>query len=187
MSKTTEEMIKDKGLTAPRVTKRLINSRIIDEIVSETKTENGTTIYIGMYYMSNGFTVTGIPIVMGNGKVPMSDTTLHNIIIVTGSGSILRFAYKELDGKLFIGKPSASVSAENDNEEIGLKIARENLERNILLGYSITPIAVGSVDGCNEAMENTYSEIWAYEGYTLANELESNRPKFGYLEGIHYE
>ena len=98
-TKTTEDMIIEKGLTAPRVTKELIASKI---------------------------------------------KSVDHVAHITNSGSILRWCCIEMEnGFTVTGKPSASVSPENDNQEIGEKIA----------------------------YENAYSEIWALEGYLLATEL----------------
>ena len=91
VDKIEEEIIK-KGLTAPRVTKDLIDSKIKEVSYSENITPTGSVLRWCMITMVNGFTVTG--------------------------------------------NPSASVSPENDNAEIGKKIA----------------------------YENAYSSIWAYEG-----------------------
>lgn len=96
---TTEEMIQEKGLTAPRVTKEHIKSKIKSIEYVEHQTKSGSVLRWCCIEMENGFTVTG--------------------------------------------KPSASVSPENDNQEIGKKIA----------------------------YENAYSEIWALEGYLLATQL----------------
>ena len=96
---STEEMIKAKGLTAPRVTKELIASRIKNVTYTEVPTPSGSMLRFCMIEMINGFVVTG--------------------------------------------EPSASVSPENDDAEIGMKIAYENAYRN----------------------------IWALEGYLLAEQL----------------
>lgn len=68
---------------------------------------------------------------------------------VTRSGSILRWAVLEMEnGFTIAGKPSASVSAENDNAEIGERIATEN----------------------------AMNEVWAFEGYLLKEELYNLEP-----------
>lgn len=100
--KTTEEMIKEKGLVAPRVTKELIKSKTKSIEYIEHQTESGSVLRWCCIEMENGFVITG--------------------------------------------KPSASVSPVNDDEEIGRKIA----------------------------YENAYSEIWALEGYLLATMLKEN-------------
>lgn len=59
---------------------------------------------------------------------------------VTPSGSILRWAVLNLkNGFSVTGKPSAAVSAANDNQEIGEKVA----------------------------IENARSELWAFMGFRL--------------------
>lgn len=55
-SKTTEEMIQEKGLNAPRLNPTLIDETIINEyyhIVPDT------TLTICVLFLKNGFTVTG--------------------------------------------------------------------------------------------------------------------------------
>jgi len=99
MDEWVEEKILEKKLTAPRVTKELIDSRIKKVEYVNHKTPTGSILRWCCITMDNGFTVTG--------------------------------------------EPSASISAENDDQEIGEKIA-----------YT-----------------NAYSKIWALEGYRLATEL----------------
>jgi len=172
---TTEEMIQAKGLTAPRVTKEIINSKIIREEVIEIFTSSGAKIYIGLYAMRNGFTVSGKPIVIeGETDKPYPNDMRTGIIThKTLSGSILRFGYLEIpSGLVIIGRPSASVSAENDNEEIGVKIATENCNADRLMGYAINPMdSMPSDEAKTLALKNAYSEIWAFEGYLLATTL----------------
>ena len=96
---STEEMIEAKGLTAPRVTKGLIESRIKEVTYTEVPASSGKVLRFCTITMINGFVVAG--------------------------------------------EPSASVSPENDDAEIGMKIAYENAYRN----------------------------IWALEGYLLAEQL----------------
>ena len=71
------------------------------------------------------------------------DEAIASIVIVkhvTPSGSILRWAVLNLkNGFSVTGKPSASVSAANDNQEIGEKVA----------------------------IENARSELWAFMGFRL--------------------
>lgn len=63
---------------------------------------------------------------------------------VTKSGKILRWCILTMQNSFSVtGEPSAAVSAENDNEEIGQKIA----------------------------YDNAFDRLWALEGYQLATEL----------------
>ena len=59
---------------------------------------------------------------------------------VTPSGSILRWAVLNLkNGFSVTGKPSAAVSAANDNEEIGRQVAYDNArnELRVFLGFRL--------------------------------------------------
>lgn len=59
---------------------------------------------------------------------------------VSFSGQVLRWAViTAKNGFAVTGKPSASVSSENDNEEIGEKIAIENARSEMwaLMGYEL--------------------------------------------------
>ena len=63
---------------------------------------------------------------------------------VTPSGSVLRWAVLNLkNGFSVTGKPSAAVSAANDNEEIGRQVA----------------------------IDNARNELWAYLGFRLKEQL----------------
>lgn len=63
---------------------------------------------------------------------------------VTKGGGILRWAVVNMENGFSIsGKPSAAVSVENDNQEIGEKIA----------------------------IQNAKDEIWSHEGYLLKQKL----------------
>lgn len=59
---------------------------------------------------------------------------------VSKTGQVLRFAIlTTANGFAVVGKPSVAVSAENDNAEIGDKIAIENAKTEIwpLMGYAL--------------------------------------------------
>ena len=59
---------------------------------------------------------------------------------VSPSGQTLRWAVIETaSGVLVPGKPSASVSPENDDEELGVKIAVDNARNELwpLMGYAL--------------------------------------------------
>ena len=59
---------------------------------------------------------------------------------VSKTGQVLRFAIlTTANGFAVVGKPSVAVSAENDNAEIGEKIAIENAKTEIwpLMGYAL--------------------------------------------------
>lgn len=71
---------------------------------------------------------------------------------VTVSGSILRWAVLEMENGFSVtGKPSASVSPENDNAEIGEEIA----------------------------ITNAQNEVWALEGYLLKESLSKTKSALG--------
>lgn len=71
------------------------------------------------------------------------DANIRHIDIVTyvsPSGQTLRWAVIETaSGFLVPGKPSASVSPENDDEELGVKIAVDNARNELwpLMGYAL--------------------------------------------------
>lgn len=59
---------------------------------------------------------------------------------VTKSGKVLRWAViTTQNGFAVVGKPSASVSIENDNEEVGAKVALGNSREEMwpLMGYEL--------------------------------------------------
>lgn len=59
---------------------------------------------------------------------------------VTKSGKVLRWAIiTAQNGFAVVGKPSASVSVENDNEEVGAKVATANSREEMwpLMGYEL--------------------------------------------------
>ena len=125
--KTTEEMIIEKGLTAPRVTKKLIDSKIVKKEVIKAYTPSGTKIYIGLYAMENGFSVTGKPIVFEGelrGELPY-DMQASIITHKTISGSILRFAYTEY--------PSGLLQSVDLLHLFQQKMTMKRLERKLLL------------------------------------------------------
>ena len=175
--KTTEEMIEEKGLTAPRVTKALINSKIERQIMVSESTRGGKKIFLGMYIMKSGFTVIGTPVVANTQIGEEIDENLAPTIVTVKirEGKTLRFAYKEYkDGSIVIGRPSASVSPENDDREIGEKIAIENCLKNKENGHVIIPVSTKILyprQIAEAAAKRAFDEIWAFEGYLLAHEL----------------
>lgn len=59
---------------------------------------------------------------------------------VSKTGQVLRWAIlTTVNGFAVVGKPSASVSSENDNEEIGVEVAIDNSRAELwpLMGYSL--------------------------------------------------
>ncbi len=59
---------------------------------------------------------------------------------ISKSGQVLRWAVLTTrNGFAVTGRPSASVSPENDDEEIGCKVARENAKQELwpLMGYEL--------------------------------------------------
>lgn len=71
------------------------------------------------------------------------DANIADIEIVkhiTKSGKVLRWAViTTQNGFAVVGKPSASVSVENDNEEVGAKVATANSREEMwpLMGYEL--------------------------------------------------
>lgn len=73
-------------------------------------------------------------------RVKNSISEVDYVTYVAKNGKILRWAVLTLEnGFIVTGEPSAAVSKENDNEEIGKKIA----------------------------YDNAFDKIWALEGYLL--------------------
>lgn len=91
-----EKEIRDKGLTAPRVTPDAIEANIADVEIVKHVTKSGKVLRWAVLTTQNGFAV--------------------------------------------VGKPSASVSVENDNEDLGTKIALSNSRDELwpLMGYELT-------------------------------------------------
>jgi len=90
-----EKEIKDKGLTAPRVTLADLDANITSTEIVKHETNSGTVLRWAVLTTKCGFAVTG--------------------------------------------KPSAAVSKENDNEELGAKIAVDNARGELwaLMGYEL--------------------------------------------------
>lgn len=101
---TIEQQIKDKGLTAPRVTLDALNANIVSvEIVKH----------------------------------------------LAPSGQVLRWAVLTTrSGYAVTGRPSVSVSPENDNAELGEQIARDNARNELwaLMGYALKERLAGPTD-----------------------------------------
>lgn len=99
---TIEQQIKDKGLTAPRVTLDALNANIVSvEIVKH----------------------------------------------LAPSGQVLRWAVLTTrSGYAVTGRPSVSVSPENDNAELGEKIAVDNARNELwpLMGYALKDSLAGA-------------------------------------------
>ena len=110
-TKTTEQLIQEKGLTAPRITPNDIN----DNIVSE-------------HY----FTAAD-----GARMSPHGNHPVHNLD--TGSLGLLTFCVLVLRNGFTVTGESACASPENFDAEIGRKIARQNAEQKIwpLMGYHL--------------------------------------------------
>lgn len=101
---TIEQQIKDKGLTAPRVTLDALNANIVSvEIVK---------------HLAAGRQV------------------LRWAVLTTRSGYAVT------------GRPSVSVSPENDNAELGEQIARDNARNELwaLMGYALKDRLAGPTD-----------------------------------------
>lgn len=111
-TKTTEQMIQDKGLTAPRITPDDIN----DNIVSE-------------HYFTASDGVTGAT---GLHKAVVTDSNPESLDLLTFCVLVLR------NGFTVTGE-SACASPENFNAEIGRKVARQNAINKVwpLMGYHL--------------------------------------------------
>lgn len=111
-TKTTEQLIQEKGLTAPRVTPQDLQ----DNIVSE-------------HYFTAADGVAG-------------NSGLDKEVIWDGNPEaldLLTFCVLVLKNGFTVTGESACASPENFDAEIGRKIARENAERKIwpLMGYHL--------------------------------------------------
>lgn len=99
--KTTEEMIQEKGLIAPRVTPADLAANIADIEIVKHVSKAGKVLRWAVLTTRNGFAVTG--------------------------------------------SPSCSVSVENDNAEVGEKVAIENATEALwpLMGYALASKLAG--------------------------------------------
>jgi hypothetical protein len=79
-------------------------------------------------------------------KIDNAIALIEIVQFKSNGGKVLRWAVLTMkNGYAVTGKPSCSVSPENDNQEIGEKIA----------------------------IQNARDEVWALEGYLLAEHLHS--------------
>lgn len=113
--KTTEQLIQEKGLTAPRVTP----DDIKDNISSE-------------HYFTARDGVVGVELDAGLID-EASGTQTHESL------SLLTFCVLVLKNGFTVTGESACASPENFNAEIGRKVARQNAEQKIwpLMGYHL--------------------------------------------------
>jgi len=166
--------------TAPRITLEHVKGRIKDVAYFTNRTRNNHIIFIAILTLANGFTATSTPLFLLDenqesltiGRDYLTDETIE---FETQSGSVLRWGFKDIDGGVFIvGKPSASVSAENDNREIGLKIAIENMYESGRMGarYLLQPLVKGIE---KTAYNDAFNKIWELEGYQLATILTGEK------------
>lgn len=111
-SKTTEQMIQEKGLTAPRVTLDDINENIVSE--------HYFTASEGVIAHAN----------MNSG---------HPGAIVTPALDLLTFCVLVLRNGFTVTGESACASPENFDAEIGRKVARQNAINKVwpLMGYHL--------------------------------------------------
>jgi len=172
---STEELIKEKGLTGPRLTKDDLDAKIASSSVIYRMTEGGKQMVLGVYIMKNDFVVIGDPIVF-DGPFASPVVAGMNLITERVGKKTLRFAYREIsDSQIYIGRPSASVSPENDDQEVGEKIAMDNLSEEEQHGC-IHVVQTGyDKDKANRmALDNAYHKIWEIEGYLLQESLADN-------------
>ncbi len=114
---TTEQLIQEKGLTAPRVTLDDVNDNIVGE-----------------FYFTGADALTGAIAIGGRAK------TGHLVGTVDGDVmKLLTFCVLVLRNGFTVTGESACASPENFNAEIGRKIARQNAEQKIwpLMGYHL--------------------------------------------------
>ena len=111
-TKTTEQLIQEKGLTAPRITPDELQANIVSE-----------------HYFTASDGVTGAT---GLHKAVITDSNPESLDLLTFCVLVLR------NGFTVTGE-SACASPENFNAEIGRKIARQNAEQKIwpLMGYHL--------------------------------------------------
>ena len=109
-NKTTEQLIQEKGLTAPRVTPQDLQ----DNVVSE-------------HYFTAGEGIAG--------RCFREVSTLHSPRTL----ELLTFCVLVLKNGFTVTGESACASPENFDAEIGRKIARQNAEQKIwpLMGYAL--------------------------------------------------
>mgnify|MGYP003434600078 CR=1 FL=1 len=117
MTNKTEQLIQDKGLTAPRVTPQDIEDNIAS--VHYFTAEQGV---LGAYHASDN---------VHQGDRPGIESTQ--------SLGLLTFCVLVLKNGFTVTGESACASPQNFNEEIGRKIARENAINKIwpLMGYAL--------------------------------------------------
>lgn len=110
-TKTTEQLIQEKGLTAPRITPDELQANIVSE-----------------HY----FTAAD-----GARMSPHGNHPVHNLDTV--SLGLLTFCVLVLRNGFTVTGESACASPENFDAEIGRKIARQNAEQKIwpLMGYHL--------------------------------------------------
>lgn len=114
-TKTTEQLIQEKGLTAPRVTPQDLQ----DNIVSE-------------HYFTARDGIVGVELDAGLIDEASGTSTHESLELLTFCVLVLR------NGFTVTGE-SACASPENFDAEIGRKIARQNAEQKIwpLMGYHL--------------------------------------------------
>lgn len=113
--KTTEQLIQEKGLTAPRVTPDDLQANIVSE-----------------HYFTARDGVVGVELDAGLID-EASGTQTHESL------SLLTFCVLVLKNGFTVTGESACASPENFDAEIGRKIARQNAEQKIwpLMGYHL--------------------------------------------------
>ena len=117
-----EQEIKDKGLTAPRVTPADLEAAIIDELYFTARQAS-----IGLDDISPD----------------------ERPVIATQAHRLLTFCVITLRNGFTVTGESACASPENFDAEVGRKIARENAKNKLwpLLGYALKDKLAGATNG----------------------------------------
>lgn len=95
-----------------------------------------TDIKLEQEIQAKGLTAPRVTLADLNANITHTEIVKH----VSQSGQVLRWAVLTVkNGHAVHGEPSCSVSPENDNAEIGEKIALENARRALwpLMGYAL--------------------------------------------------
>ncbi len=112
----------------------------------------------------------------------LNDNIVHTEIVEhhTHTGQVLRWAILTTkNGFAVTGNPSASVSPENDDPELGGRIAEENAKNNLwsLMGYELRT----KVQMIKEVQGPTLSTQKTYVGTKVVHALPMNRRDYNLL------
>lgn len=106
---------------------------------------------------------------------------------VTAGGQILRWAVLTTkNGFAVTGDPSAAVSAENDNPELGIKYATENAKRKlwVLMAYELkSRTALLKGVGAPKGSITEFSHLATYVGTKVVHAVPMTRAAYNVLRG----